>query len=102
MQEEYTTLINNNTWSLVPPTQASNIIGCKWDVTISKLKTRLVAKDFTQRLGIDYIDTLRPIIKPTTLKILLSLVVSNHWPLRQLNINNAFLQGTLTNTIYMA
>ena len=110
MIEEYDALVRNGTWQLVPPTSSQNIVGCKWvyrvkyksDGSVERLKARLVAKGFHQRSGIDYSDTFSPVIKPTTLRIILSLAISHGWPLHQLDINNAFLQGTLHEDVYMA
>ncbi|PKI48404.1 hypothetical protein CRG98_031204, partial [Punica granatum] len=59
MQEEYMALLQNNTWDLVPPSSAHNVVGCKWvyrikqkaDGTIDRYKARLVAKGFNQREG---------------------------------------------------
>ena len=41
-------------------------------------------------------------VKPTTIRLVLSIAVNNGWQLRQLDINNAFLQGTFTEDVYMA
>lgn len=110
MTEEFTTLTKNNTWSLVPSTNAPNVVGCKWvfrvkykvDGSLDRLKARLVAKGFNQRPGIDYVETFSPVVKPATIRLLLSLAISHGWSLRQLDINNAFLQGTLSKEVYMA
>ncbi|KAJ9556373.1 hypothetical protein OSB04_010987 [Centaurea solstitialis] len=110
MQEEFDALERNCTWSLVPFSQAHNLIGSKWvfrikykpDGSIDRLKARLVAKGFNQRPGIDYRETFSPVLKPATLRLILSLAISQNWSLRQLDINNAFLQGHLHEDVFMS
>jgi hypothetical protein len=51
---------------------------------------------------VDYLETFSLVIKPTTIHLVLSIAVANGWSLRQLDINNAFLQCTLAETVYMA
>ncbi|KAL5567379.1 hypothetical protein UlMin_030543 [Ulmus minor] len=101
MSDEYDALVRNGTWELVPPTLSQNIVRCKWifrikrnsDGSIDRFKAHSVAKGFHQRPGVDYLDTFSPIVKPTTVRVILSLVVSRGWYLHQLDVNNAFLQG---------
>jgi len=89
---------------------STNLVGCKWvfrikrnsDGTVERYKARLVAKGFHQRPDIDYKETFSPVIKPTTIRIVLNLAVTNGWSLRQLDINNAFLHGTLTKAVFMS
>ncbi|KAL6320707.1 hypothetical protein AAG906_008707 [Vitis piasezkii] len=109
MSEEVTTLLQHGTWELVPPTPGQNLVGCKFvfrkkrnpDGTISRYKARLVAKGFHQRPGIDYSQTFSPVVKPATIRLLLTIAVMHGWPLRQLDINNAFLHGNLEETVFM-
>ncbi|KAI3780486.1 hypothetical protein L2E82_10467 [Cichorium intybus] len=109
MHEEMTALRQNDTWILVPRPPNTNVVGSKWvfrtkynsDGTIDRYKARLVAQGFTQLPGVDYSHTFSPVVKASTVRIVLSLAVINQWRLHQLDVKNAFLHGHLTETVYM-
>jgi histone deacetylase 1/2 len=109
MDDEYRALIKNATWHLVPPRPGLNVIDCKWvfkikqkpDGSVDRYKARLVAKVFKQQFGVDYDATFSPVVKPTTIRLLLSLVVSCGWLIRQIDIQNAFLHCFLDEDIYI-
>jgi histone deacetylase 1/2 len=94
---------------LVPLPTNRKAIGCKWvfcvkenaDGTVNKYKARLVAKGFHQVHGFDFNETFSPVIKPVTIRIILTLALTYNWPLQQLDINNAFLNGILEEEVYM-
>jgi hypothetical protein len=56
------------------------------DGSIERYKARLVAEGFKQRYGLDYQDTFIPVVKPTTIWLLLSLPITRGWTLRQLDV----------------
>ena len=109
METEFDALIKNGTWQLTPPWRGINIIDSKWvfkvkrhaNGTIERYKARLVAKEFKQRYGLDYEDTFSPVVKPTTIRLLLSLAVTHGWFMRRWDIQNAFLNGVLEEEVYM-
>ena len=74
----------------------------KPDDTIDRYKARLVAKGFHERPGLDYHSTFSLVAKSTTVRVLLSLAVSQGWSLHQMDVNNAFLHGQLDEVVYMS
>jgi Reverse transcriptase (RNA-dependent DNA polymerase) len=86
MANELTALAINATWDLVPLPPNANVVGCKWlfkikkraDGTIKRYKARLVAKRYTQEEGIDYFDIFSSMIKPTIVRIVLTIALSRN------------------------
>ncbi|GKD03516.1 ribonuclease H-like domain-containing protein [Tanacetum coccineum] len=109
MNDEMDALLRNDTWEITDLPKDRKSIGSKWvfkikyksDGEIDRYKTRLVAKGFNQKEGIDYEETFSPVIKIVTVRCLLNLIVLNGWPIFQFDVNNAFLYGDLVETIYM-
>ncbi|RWR75576.1 Zinc finger, CCCH-type [Cinnamomum micranthum f. kanehirae] len=109
MQEEITALNQNGTWILVPRTSNMNVVGCKWvyktklraDGSLERLKARLVAKGFNQVEGIDFSETFSPVVKPATIRIVLTIALAHNWDIRQLDVKNAFLNGHLHENVFM-
>ena len=110
MCDEFNALLHTQTWKLVPRASTMNVIGCNWvfrvkrnpDGSVSRYKARLVAKGFHQRPGLDHQETFIPVIKPTTIRVVLSLALSHDWHVHQLDVNNAFLHGHLMEEVYMS
>ncbi|GJR67876.1 retrovirus-related pol polyprotein from transposon TNT 1-94 [Tanacetum coccineum] len=101
MNEEFQALQQNQTWVLVPRPGSANIIGSKWvyrikynsDGTIERYKACLVAQGCSQIPGLDYCHTFSPVVKASTVRIVISLAVLHKWKLHQLDVKNAFLNG---------
>lgn len=109
-KEEYNALISNHTWDLVGLPEGRRAVGCKWlfcikrhaDGSVVRYKGRLVVKGYLQEAGVDFQETFNPVVKPTTIRVVLALAVSHQWSLRQVDINNAFLNEDLSEEIYMS
>ena len=109
MDDEYVALIKNKMWDLVPRPPHVNVIRSMWIFThkeksngvLERHKARLVSDGKTQQVGIDCGETFCPVIKPATIRTVLSLSLSKAWPIHQLDVKNAFLHGDLQETVYM-
>ncbi|GJS64938.1 ribonuclease H-like domain-containing protein [Tanacetum coccineum] len=69
--------------------------------SLSRYKAHLVANGRSQQQGIDCDETFSPVVKPATIRTVLSLAVSRQWPIHQLDVKNTFLHGHLSETVYM-
>ena len=97
------------TWDLVDLPRGKSAISCKWvykiktksDGTIERYKARLVDKGYAQEYGIDYEETFASVARITSVRSLLAIATIHQWPLFQMDIKNAFLNGDLTKEVYM-
>nr|GEU78889.1 ribonuclease H-like domain-containing protein [Tanacetum cinerariifolium] len=71
------------------------------DGTLSHYKARLVANGSSQQLGVDFDETFSPVVKPATIRTVLSLALFRQWPIHQHDVKNTFLNGDLSETVYM-
>ncbi|GJY17127.1 ribonuclease H-like domain-containing protein [Tanacetum coccineum] len=69
------------------------------DGSLSTYKARLVINGTSQQIDVDYDETFSPIVKTATIRTVLSFVASRHWLIHQLDVKNAFLHGTLSETV---
>ncbi|KAK8930635.1 hypothetical protein KSP39_PZI017057 [Platanthera zijinensis] len=108
--EEEMHMINKNlTWELTELPNHKSAIGLKWlfktklneDGSILKYKARLVAKGCAQKPGIDYLKTFAPVTRFESIRLLLALAVKNNYPIYQLDVKSAFLNGEIDEEIYV-
>lgn len=108
MQAEFDALHANNTWTLVPRLSGVNVVIGKWvfhhkflsDGSLDRYKAWWVLRGFSQRPGIDYDETFSPVVKPATIRVVLTLALSRSWSIHHIDVKNAFLHGTLIETVY--
>ncbi|GKB32454.1 ribonuclease H-like domain-containing protein [Tanacetum coccineum] len=86
MVDEHNALISNGTWALVPRPANVNIVRSMW----------LFKHKFNADGSLS-----SPVVKPDTIRTILSLVMTRDWPIHQLDVKNAFLYGQLSETVYM-
>lgn len=108
IQEELDALKKNGTWVLVKPEQATNIVDSKWLFRIKKeagnktrYKARLVARGFSQRKGIDYDETFSPVVRHSSLRLLIALAANLGLSIDHMDVKTAFLNGSLDEEVYM-
>ena len=97
------------TWQLVNPPPNVTPISNKWvmvkkydrEGNLQKYKARLVAKGYSQIPGMHYHDTFAPVVRMETIRVLLALSVQENWEVQQMDVKGAFLNGNITEDIYM-
>ena len=110
MVEEIQSLHKNQTWDLVELPEGKRAIGCKWvykkkkavlEKKVEKFKARLVAKGYSQRKRIDYDEIFSPVVRHTSIRIMLGLVAHFDMQLEQIDVKTTFLHGDLEELVYM-
>ena len=109
IDDEMNSLISNGTWELSDLPPGSKAIGCRWvfrikyhtDGSIQTFKARLVIQDFSQRQGVDYLDTYAPVARITSIRVLFALASIYNLPIHQMDVKTAFLNGDLDEEVYM-
>jgi hypothetical protein len=94
---------------LVDLPSGKSAISCKWvykiktksDGSIKRYKARLIAKGYAQEYRIDYEETFAYVTRITSVRSLLAIAAIYQWPLFQMDVKNAFLNGDFTEEVYM-
>ena len=108
IDEEMSSLVKNGTWTVLDNIPDNKkYVTSKWVFTIKNIeslvryKARLVAKGCSQRPGFDYTDTFSPVVKITTIRIMLCLANKYNMFIHQMDVKTAYLNGDLEEEIYM-
>ena len=108
---EYDSLIENDTWKLVPLPEGRKALPCHWvlavkynaDGTIERFKARLVINGQFQQFGVDFDEIYAPVARFESLRIILALGTILDCHIHQMDVSTAFLNGKLPDgqKIYM-
>jgi hypothetical protein len=109
MQVELNNFTRNQVWELVERPKNHNVIGTKWvyrnkeneDGIVVNNKSRLVAQGYTQVEGLDFDETFAPVARLEAIMILLVYVCSRNIKLYQMDIKSAFLNGKISEQVYV-
>ena len=96
-------------WELIALPHGKKAIRYKWvykikhndDVSVSRYKARLVTNGYVQTYGIDYEETLNPVVRMATMRAMIALDAAKVWSLHQMDVKNAFLHGDLQEEFYL-
>ena len=108
MEEELNMIDKKNTWNLVDPPKGKDIIGLKWvyktkyneDGSIQKHKAILVAKGYSQKLGVDFNETFAPVARIETIRLVLAIAAQLELNVYQMDVKSTFLNGELKEEVY--
>ena len=109
MQEKIEVLQKNNAWDLVSLSQGRKPIGNKWvfkikrngDDQVERYRAGLVVKRYAQKEGIDFNEIFSPVVRLTTVRVVLAMCATLNLHLEQLDVKTAFLHEDLEEEIYM-
>ena len=106
--EEYNSIMANETWELVEKPVGANLIKSMWIFRVKvrpdgseRHKARLVAKGCSQKANVDFFDTYSPVTRMTSIRCILALVAANDLEMVQCDVSTAFLYGDLDEDIYL-
>ncbi|WVZ61695.1 hypothetical protein U9M48_011528 [Paspalum notatum var. saurae] len=109
MQDEISSIEENQTWKLVNPPPGHRPIGLKWVFKLKKdaagrvfkHKARLVAKGYVQREGVDFGEVFAPVARLDSVRLLLALAAQEGWTVHHMDVKSAFLNGELEKEVYV-
>lgn len=93
MKEELDSFKENDAWELVDHPQDSSVIQCKWvfkkkydSSNNVRYRSRLVAKGFSQKAGVDFHETFSPVLRYSTLRLLFALAAKLNLDVSHLDV----------------
>lgn len=109
MDDEYQSLIENETWEVVYLPRGCKALSGRWvlkrklasDGSVARHKARFVVRGFEQVHGIDFDETFASVVKPPSYKLFFALAAQLNWHCHQMDVKTAFLYGDIDEDIYV-
>jgi hypothetical protein len=109
MMEEYTSIMKNDVWDIMPRPKEKSIMNSRWlykikhaiDGNIENFKARFVARRISQREGLDYEETFAPFARYTSIRAVISLVSFMGWRIHKMDVKTTFLNGIIKEEVYI-
>jgi len=109
MQEEYSSIMKNDVWEVVPRPEGKSVVTSRWlykvkhaaDGSIEKFKARFVARGFSQVEGVDYEETFAPVARYTSIRSIISIAAEMGWKIHQMDVKTTFLNGFIQEEVYI-
>ena len=108
-EKELSQLASFKTWRLEDLLAGKNLVSSRWvfdlkknqQGEVTKFKARLVARGFSQKKGIDYIETFAPTAKYNSLRMLLAVATTEDLEIHQGDVESTYLAADLDEEIFM-
>jgi hypothetical protein len=109
MMEEYQSIMKNDVWDIVCDREGKSVVTSKWiykikhavDGSIEKYKARFVARGFSQKEGVDYVETFSLVARYTSIRDVISLASVMGWRIYQMDVKTTFLNGVIEEEVYI-
>eukprot|EP00253_Pinus_taeda_P027421 PITA_27421 len=109
MGKEYSSIMLNDVWEVVPRPENRSVVGSWWiykikyaaDGSIEKYKARFMAKGYTQKEGTNYEETFAPIARYSSIRFIISLAAQIGWEIHQMDVKTSFLNGVIEEEVYI-
>lgn len=109
MVEEYSSIMVNDVWEVVPRPRDRPVVGSRWiykvkyvaDGSVEKYKAKFVAKGYAQKEGIDYEETFAPVARYTSIRTMISLATQMGCKIHQMDVKTTFLNGVIEEEVYI-
>lgn len=107
--EEYSSIMKNDVWEVVPRLEGKSVVTSKWlykikhaaNGNIEKFKARFVARGFSRVEGVNYEENFAPVARYTSIRSIISIAAEMGWKIHQMDVKTAFLNGFIQEEVYI-